>query len=387
MTTSRAMPSVALFSTWFLNPSQTFIWEEIRKHKRYEVDVFTAKRLNEDRFPCDRVHVAGPLFPVTLLSPRFDAVFRRRRFDVVHAHFGMAGSLALPFAKKFGLPLVVTFHGGDVSILGSLERFKPEFWRYALLGKSMLGTLTLALCASKELRELVVDMGVPEDRAVLHHIGIDVASFAPGPRDPARPGVVMIGRFVEKKGFEYGIRAFARVAARSPGPHLTIVGDGERREKLEGLVRALGIGDRVTFAGFRAPAEVRAELARADVLMAPSVVAADGNRESGVIVIKEASASHVVPIGTIHGGIPEIIEDGVTGFLVLERDVDALADRLQRLLDDPALRGRMATAGRAKMEREYDNSIRVAALEGHYDEARARFAASTAPSSRHLHMP
>ncbi|MBI2892875.1 MAG: glycosyltransferase [Deltaproteobacteria bacterium] len=371
------MPSVALFSTWFLNPSQTFVWEEIRRHTRYEVEVFTARRLNADRFPYDRVHVAGPLFPVTLVSPHFDGVFRRRRFDLVHAHFGNAGTLAMRYASRFGLPLVVTYHGHDVPLLTSLDRLRPEHWRYALLGRSLLGRLTMALCASKELRELLIDIGVPEERVVVHHIGIDVAAFAPGPRDRARTRVVMIGRFVEKKGFEYGIRAFARVAGAAPGPHLTIVGDGERREKLEALVRVLGIVDRVTFAGFLAPAAVKAELARSDVLLAPSVVSAHGDRESGTIVVKEACASHVVPIGTLHGGIPEIIEDGATGYLVLERDVDALADRLARLVADPDLRARMSDAGRAKMEREYDNASRVAALEARYDEARERFAASS----------
>jgi colanic acid/amylovoran biosynthesis glycosyltransferase len=95
-----------------------------------------------------------------------------------------------------------------------------------------------------------------------------------------------------------------------------------------------------------------------------------GNRESGLIVVKEASACATVPIGTRHGGIPEIIDDGVTGFLVAERDVGSLADRLRRLVTDPALRERLGAAAREKMCREYDNTARVRALEALYDEAR-----------------
>jgi colanic acid/amylovoran biosynthesis glycosyltransferase len=108
-------------------------------------------------------------------------------------------------------------------------------------------------------------------------------------------------------------------------------------------------------------------------------VTADGNRESGLMVVKEASATGVVPIGTYHGGIPEIIEDGRTGFLVPERDVEALAERLGWLVADAELRRRMGEAARAKMEREYDNTQRVAVLEALYDEARELAEASPRP--------
>jgi colanic acid/amylovoran biosynthesis glycosyltransferase len=100
-----------------------------------------------------------------------------------------------------------------------------------------------------------------------------------------------------------------------------------------------------------------------------------GNRESGLIVVKEASAAGAVPIGSRHGGIPEIIEDGVTGYLVAERDVDGLTDRLLRVLRDPAHRHELARAGREKMLREYDNRVRVRALEALYDEARSLYGA------------
>jgi colanic acid/amylovoran biosynthesis glycosyltransferase len=153
-------------------------------------------------------------------------------------------------------------------------------------------------------------------------------------------------------------------------PRLTIVGNGPLAGLLRELVAELGLTSRVEFTGALAPAELRARLGNADILLAPSVVAANGDRESGVIVVKEACACGVVPVGTRHGGIPEIIDDEVTGYLVPERDVDALADRLSRLASDRDLRRRMATAGRAKMEREYDNRQRVQALAEYYDAAR-----------------
>ena len=92
--------------------------------------------------------------------------------------------------------------------------------------------------------------------------------------------------------------------------------------------------------------------------------------------MKEASACGVVPIGTRHGGIPEIIDDSRSGYLVAERDVAAMADRLRRVTADAGLRQRLGDAAREKMLREYDNRVRVTALAAIYDEARARFAAT-----------
>ncbi len=366
------MPAVALFSTQFLEYSKTFVYEEIRQHIRYDVEVFSRRRLNSDLFPFEPVHVSGPLYQHTRFSPHFDRLFKTRRFDVVHAHFGNGGVYALRYARKFRKPLVVTFHGFDVPLLRSWKRVYPKHWRYAIVGPHMLRGLTLGLCASTELRGMLRDLGVPDDRLKVHHIGVDLMAFSRGERDEEHPRVIMVGRFVEKKGFEYGMRAFAK-AARGTGAHLTVVGGGERESRLRALVGSLGIGGQVDFTGPLTNREVAERLQTSDILLAPSVVAADGDRESGLVVAKEASASEVVPVGARHGGIPEIIDDGVTGFLVPERDVEAMSARLSRLLADAQLRVEMGKAAREKMEREYDNRVRVAALEGFYDEARERY--------------
>lgn len=363
------MPRVAVFSTHFVSYSQTFVYEEIRHLSRYQADVFCRKRMNTERFPSDAVHVAGAGYGVTRVDRGFERAFEANRYDVVHAHFGTGAVYGMRYASKYRRPLAVTFHGYDVPLLGSVERFHPRHWRYALLGPRVLERMTLGLCASKELMGLLAGYGVPRERLRLHHIGIDVERFRAEPRPPGKMAhVALIGRFVEKKGFEYGIRAFAK-AVRGRRAKLTVIGDGELAPRLRNLVRELGIGSTVEFAGVLPSDEIARRLRDTDVLLAPSVVARFGDRESGLLTAKEASASGVAPIGTFHGGIPEIIDDGVTGFLVKERDVDALADRLGRLLDDPELRQRMGRAARQKMEHMYDIRMTVRALEERYDEA------------------
>jgi glycosyltransferase involved in cell wall biosynthesis len=360
------MPRAAVFSTNFLDYSQTFVHQEVTHHARYQVEVFCRKRMYPERFPFAPVHEGGFWYGATRHSASFHRRIRDGRFDLIHGHFGTGSLYALPYVD--GLPLVVTFHGYDVPLLTQRTRFLPQNWLYALLAPGLWRRLTLGLCASSELLELLVAAGVPRERLRLYRLGIDLAAFARKPR-AATARVVMIGRFVEKKGFEYGLRAFAAARARGAQAELVLVGAGEREAGYRALIDRLGIAPDVRFAGVLAPSAIAELLATSDVLMAPSVVAADGDRESGVMVVKEASAAHVAVLGSEHGGIPEIIEHGVTGFLVPERDVEALAGRLSELVDDRALAERMGAAGRAKMEREYDLGARVRVLEELYDEA------------------
>jgi glycosyltransferase involved in cell wall biosynthesis len=363
-------PAVALFSTNFLAYSQTFVYEELRHLSRYRAEVFCRRRLRANHFPFEPVHVGGALYGWTRHDRAFDRCFQSNDFALVHAHFGLGAVYAHPFARRHGLPLVVTFHGYDVPLLTSPTRWRPQHLRYALLGPGVLRDMTLGLCASTELQAMLLEQGVPPERLRVHRLGIDLERFQPGPRRADRCEVAMVGRFVEKKGFTKGLAAFAAVARDRPQLHLTLVGDGPLAGALHRQAAALHLSERIEFAGPLPAERVAALMASTDVLLAPSVVDREGNRESGLIVVKEASACGVVPIGTRHGGIPEIIEDGITGYLVEEHDVAAMAARLGQLADDPSLRAALGEAGRRKMRREYDVRERVRALETSYDQAR-----------------
>ena len=358
---------IALFCTNFLPTSQVFVYEQLRQYRRSEVDVFAWRRFNADRFAFPRVHLAEPGYVIRGKSRRFARVFAERRFDLVHAHFGPAGAYARRYAAQHRLPLLVTFHGYDVPILSSRRRFLPLHVPYALGSSALLSELRLGLCASEELKRLLIGLGVAPERLLVHRLGIDLERFrfVEAARELL---VVMVGRLVEKKGFDDGLRAFAHARSLGARGSLAIVGEGQRRRSLERLAKRLGIASEVSFLGSRDNEQVAQLLSRARVLLAPSVVARDGNRESGLIVVKEASAVGTVPIGTRHGGIPESIEHGETGFLVAEHDWQAMGEHLARLLRDEAERARLGRAGRGKMEREFDNRVIVAGLEDIYDE-------------------
>ncbi|RMG96198.1 MAG: glycosyltransferase [Deltaproteobacteria bacterium] len=371
-------PKVALFSTNFLEYSQTFVYDELRHHERYDVDVYCMRRLNADRFPWPSVHVmegaSGPaarldaaLCRVTTLSARRYRALVRGDYALFHAHFGPGSVYALPYARALRKPLVVTVHGYDVPLLLSDRRYHPRFWRYAAAAPLLRRTVTRWLAASTELAEMLVDLGMPSDRVFVHRLGVEIPQEDPlPPRTPRY--LLMVGRFVEKKGFVYGLRAFARIAHRYPDVELHLIGGGDLEGTLRDAAAALGIASRVRFLGVLPHAEVLATMARAYALVAPSVVAGNADRESGLIVVKEAAARGVPAVGTWHGGIPEIIDDGETGFLVPTRNSPALAEKMAALLDDPHARDRMGRAARDKMRRCYDLRARVRDLERHYDD-------------------
>jgi glycosyltransferase involved in cell wall biosynthesis len=372
--------TVAVFCNSFLPYSQTFVWDELRSHERYQVEVFAWRRLNEQRFP-GSVHVARPWYPLTLRNRSFEKRFERGGFSLVHAHFGWAGVHAAGFARRHRLPLVVTFHGYDVALLARGGLGPVTVWPYTLHAAGMLASLQLGLCASTELLEMLVAAGVPRERLREHQLGIDVEVFKPKPREAGSLRVAMIGRLVEKKGFGDGIRAFATAVKQiGASATLTIAGDGPLGQDLRSLVRQLNVERQVSFLGSVPHARVAEILATADVLLAPSVVAADGDRDSGLLSAKEASACGCIPIATRHGGIPTIVDHGVTGFLVAERDVAGMTEHLAELSADTQRRAAMGQAARDKMCREFELHGSVQRLERHYDDAIRRYASDRPPA-------
>lgn len=371
------MPTLraALFVRRFLPYSQTFIHDEINAHEQYAVDVFCQERLHADRFPHDRV-----FYPDGWLServyenlgywPDFDRRLGSGDYDLVHAHFGTAAVYALPYVMRHDLPFVVTFHGIDVGDLFGPRRFLPRQWRYWALSSKIFEHADLMLCDSIELQELLGEIGAPQKKMQVHRLGVDLSKFKRADEERNVPRITLVGRLTPKKGFTYALRACARAFQAGCNAEVVVLGSGEQDAELRALVQKHGIAAQVDFRGAVPHDEVARVLARTDVMMTPSVVTRTHDRDSGIVVAKEASACEVPVIGTYHGGIPSIIDDGETGFLVPERNVDALADRLITLLKSPERRRAMGRAARDKMDRDFNVFKQCQTLEGYYDNIR-----------------
>jgi glycosyltransferase involved in cell wall biosynthesis len=249
--------------------------------------------------------------------------------------------------------------------------------------RRLAGAGALFIATSNYVRHRLMERGFPSDRIVLLYAGIDLTQFpVEGAVDDGRT-VLTVGRLVEKKGTEYLIRAFARLRRGNPSAHLAIVGDGPLRARLERIIDDLSLGSAVTLYGAQPTATVAQLMRTASIFCLPSVRASDGDAEGLGQVLLEAGATGKPLVGTNHGGIPEIVHEGDNGFLVPERDPDALADRLERLLADPTLRRRFGRAARVTIERNFNVRNQTAMLQELYRSV-ARAPADRDVRGRHL---
>ena len=200
-----------------------------------------------------------------------------------------------------------------------------------------------------------------EPRIKVHHLPLDLDEFAfePGGRDDDH--IVAVGALEPAKGHETLLRAASIIAARRTDLRVTLIGDGSERRALERLAASLGIGERVTFTGWRTPEEVRQAIVKATVLVHPSA----GLGDAVPTVIKEALALGTPVVASDVAGIPELLDGGHCGGLVPPADPGALADAVGRLIGEPARLERYAAAGRTYAEAMFDvrrNGPRLAAI-------------------------
>jgi colanic acid/amylovoran biosynthesis glycosyltransferase len=198
------------------------------------------------------------------------------------------------------------------------------------------------------------------DKLVVARCGVDLNEFTPGiPRSGAELRILTIGRVDAMKGNVLLLHALALLAERGLRPALTVVGDGPSKPKAIETANQLGLADRVTWVGAVGQDRIRDFYADCDVFCLPSFA------EGVPIVLMEAMAMEVPVVANAITGIPELVDDGVSGFLVRPGRVDQLAERIARLLEDPALRRSMGDAGRRKVAAEYDlehNSLALARM-------------------------
>jgi len=377
---------IAIFRHNLFRISEPFITQQaqqLRRHKplylgrlRFGAPPAGADSLalqDQGRWPLPRIG-----WQMITRNPRpYQRLLGSRRPALIHAHFGVEGVYALPLAKRLKVPLVTTFHGFDATLSTAALLCSPAWANYPLFRHQLARQGDLFLCASSFIRDRVLAMGFPEARTRIHYIGVDCRTIQP--RDPGEetPTILHVARLVEVKGTEYLIRAFAALAPSQAKAELIIIGEGPLMRRLQELAKTLGLAQRVRFLGAQPHEQVLAWMRKAALLVLPSVRTASGRVEGLGMVMLEAAATGVPVVGSRIGGIPEGVLDGKTGFLVPERDADALAHRIGDLLDDPALRHRMGVAARLLIERRFDIHRQTETLEDLYDGLLAERAAVT----------
>jgi glycosyltransferase involved in cell wall biosynthesis len=286
---------------------------------------------------------------------RLIRLIRTEGVSLVHTHSSVDGWVGGLAARAAGVPVLRTRH---VSI--PVRRgFNPVYTWLA----------DRVVTSGEAIRRIVVDAGVPPRRVIAIPAGVDLDAFpfrARAPETRAALGLTppvlgSVAMFRGSKGHAHLIQAFARVRAARPTATLLLVGDGIRRTWVEGLAREAGLADRVVFTGFRA--DVPALLAAMDCFVLAST------RTEGVPQsLLQALAVGVPVVASDVGGVPEVVVDGVTGLLAAHGSAEALAARIDAVLDDAAAAERRAAAGRALVERRFSHAASIARLLELYDE-------------------
>ncbi len=382
MSTTATKPAAVIFHRNLLPKTETFIMSQARNLKRFEPHFAGIQHTGGIPLPPDHTYslaqagiygeAVARLFKITGYSPSFVDKIRSSRPEVVHAHFEESGLAAVPVAHRLDVPLITTFHGYDVTarpLKTGVHAVLQHVYGHQRRRLQKVGTLFVAV--SRFIRERLIERGYPDSRIAVVPIGVDVEYFSPRPQSEVKSGpptVLFVGRLVEKKGLTYLLQAMVEVNKMVPKARLVVIGDGPLLEELCDEAIDLGLPN-VQIRGSCAPDVVRDEMARASVLVAPSVTAESGDSDGLPIVVCEAQAMGLPVVGSWHAGIPEILHDGVDGFIVPEKSVGQMAKAICLILKNPKMRRAMSAAARQNACFSFNLQRQTAALETLYADA------------------
>lgn len=292
---------------------------------------------------------SGPSAIRTFITRLVDAAkIMQSRPNHIHAHFGYdSADLAMFTSVLSGIPFTFTTHGSDLYVRPSRN--------YAIKSRLALKHITISLFNK---RYLVQHLRVRDQDVEVVRCGIDFSNFVPGGELRTRRQIICVGRLEEMKGMDTLIQACKILHDDGLECEAIIVGEGSERDNLERQITELGLENIVRLLGSKTQDEVRR-------LLKSSLVKVLVSRREGIpVALMEAMALRIPVIGSAVYGIPELIEDERTGYLVQPNDPSALASRIKQLLLDPKLRESLAERAYQKVYREFNLSLEVKRLYG-----------------------
>ncbi len=244
------------------------------------------------------------------------------QIDHVHGHFLNWPKLAAQYtAKRFDVPCTVTAHAYDLYS-------NPDLRMLRRLADRLDRVVTISEYNKRYLEE-EVGTEMPVD---VVHMGIDLEKFQPTD-ETVENRILTVGRFVEKKGITYGIKAVAEVVKEVPDLEYHIIGSGPKEDEIRATIAEHDLEHHVTILGNVTDEELIQKYGEAQVFLLPCVVAADGDRDGIPVVLMEAMAMECVPVSTRVSGIPELIEDGENGYLCKPRNLAEYSSKIKDALD------------------------------------------------------
>lgn len=281
---------------------------------------------------------------------------------LIHAHFGQNGVAALPIKRKLGVPLVTSFYGYDSGRLG------PLFKKY-YEGLANEGDLFLVL--SNDMKTDLLKLGFPEEKILVHYLGVDVSNFTDNNSIPLPPFVLLtVARLCETKGIQYVLKALDLFFKEHPREKnkfkYKIIGGGEYEHALMKLTEELDLGENVVFINNLIVQNGRdvviSEMKNCDLFVLASSTPPSGGKEGTPVVLMEVQACGKPCISTFHAGIPEVLLNEKTGILVNQHSHKELANAISNLYFDNAKRILFGKNAKEHIHLNYNNKIQLAGL-------------------------
>ena len=375
-------PVVASYCTTFLKREMRHIYRQVSGLREFGTFVVTRSRENREEYPFADVEVLprARIFFLKRFYKKYlageEALFYRgeykqlvtlldrRKPDLVHVYFGHTGVHLLPFVRTWKGRALVSFHGMDIMPRDGEPGYADRL-------RELLQVLPMVLARSESLAARLVDLGCPREKIRINRTGIPLESFPFAERQPAPDGawhLVQASRLIEKKGVSDTLQAFAVFRKSHPASRLTIAGDGPLLEDLQRLAGELGIEQAVHFAGFQSQAQLADLFASAHLFIHPSRLTSKQDQEGVPNSMLEAMSSGLPVVATLHGGIPEAVENGRDGLLTPENDPAALATSLATIAGSPDLFRTFSANAAASVRAKYEHSAAIRLLEGFYSE-------------------
>lgn len=363
----------------YLEQPETFIWQYIHNFTRVTPVVIARRTMNLDQFPVANGIISSTYGPKLSFPWIMDNLYRRifrdpfgyaasimKRNNVkaIHAHFGPLGSSYLPLSLSLEIPLIVNFYGYDLSRKDVISENRTAY-------AELFEHSARFLVEGPAMRKKLATIGCPDEKISIQRIAINLENYKFKARswDSKRSArLLFVGRFVEKKGLEFALRALARIK-KDFMFRFRIIGGGKLEEELHLLATSLGFDKEIEWIGMRTHREVIEEINNCDILIQPSVTARNGDSEGGApTIILEAQACGVPIIATTHADIPYITVNSKSALLSQERDVEHLERNIRCLLNTSSVWGEMGSRGRKHVEHYHDVRKEVVALEELYKE-------------------
>ncbi len=374
---------IASYCTTFLKAEMLHIYRQVSSLQSYRTFVMTKALQNGQRFPFDDIEIipkprTNPIRHCWMkyIERRPPIVYRgeyqmlaslleRRGADLMHIYFGHTGVHLLPFIKRWDKPCVVSFHGADVAKKTDIRDYGPKL-------KELFDAVPLVLARSRSLAERLISLGCPPERIRINRTGLPLREFPFVQRETPLDGrwrLLQACRLIPKKGVATTLCAFAIFQKQFPKAELVIAGKGPLQAHLEELAEELGVSAKVHFRGFVSQPQLMELYAQSHIFLHPSETPPDQNQEGVPNSVLEAMSTGLPVAATRHGGIPEAVEHGRGGFLVEERDFEALAAALKAIAGSSTAFREMGLLGSEYVRANFEQSAQIHQLEGHYNEA------------------